>query len=56
MKGGGLPSQGLIHAQFAAAHPAGKPHQILPAGFSYVHPVPTVVQVKPAEKKQPAGE
>jgi len=56
MKGGGLPSQGLIHAQFAAAHPAGKPHQILPAGFPYVHHVPTVVQVKPAEKKQPAGE
>jgi hypothetical protein len=56
MKGGGLPSQGLIHAQFAAAHPAGKQHQILPAGFPYVHHVPTVVQVKPAEKKQPAGE
>ena len=56
MKGGGLPSQGLIHAQFAAAQPPGKPHQILPAGFSYVHPVPTAVQVKPAEKKQPAGE
>ncbi|KAJ6988450.1 hypothetical protein NC653_021388 [Populus alba x Populus x berolinensis] len=56
MKGGGLPPQGLIHAQFAAVQPSGKPHQILPAGFSYVHPVPTAVQVKPAEQKQPAGE
>ncbi|KAJ6356437.1 hypothetical protein OIU78_004524 [Salix suchowensis] len=56
MKGGGLTSQGLIHAQFAAAPPAGKPHQILSAGFPYVHPVPAAVQVKPAEKKQPAGE
>ncbi|KAB5537814.1 hypothetical protein DKX38_015347 [Salix brachista] len=56
MKGGGLTSQGLIHAQFAAAPPAGKPHQILSAGFPYVHPIPAAVQVKPAEKKQPAGE
>jgi hypothetical protein len=56
MKGGGLPPQGLIHAQFAAVQPSGKPHQILPAGFHYVHPVPTAVQVKPAEQKQPAGE
>ncbi|KAF9673923.1 hypothetical protein SADUNF_Sadunf10G0074300 [Salix dunnii] len=56
MKGGGLTSQGLIHAQFAAAPSAGKQHQILSAGFPYVHPVPTAVQVKPAEKKQPAGE
>ncbi|KAJ6351213.1 hypothetical protein OIU78_007195 [Salix suchowensis] len=56
MKGGGLPSQGLIHAQFAAVQPSGKQHQILPAGFPYVHHVPTAVQVKPAEQKQPAGE
>ncbi|CAK7327020.1 unnamed protein product [Dovyalis caffra] len=56
MKGGGLHSQGLIHAQFAAAQHSGKPHQILPAAFPYVHPVPTAVPVKPAEQKQPAGE
>ncbi|XP_020534183.2 protein TIME FOR COFFEE isoform X6 [Jatropha curcas] len=55
MKGGGLPSQGLIHAQFAAAQTSGKPH-LVPAGLSYVHAVPTAVQVKPAEHKQPAAE
>lgn len=57
----GLPSQAqaLMHpAQFAAAAAAqsGNPHQLLPAGFSYVHAVPAAVQVKPAEQKQPAGE
>ncbi|XP_021636853.2 protein TIME FOR COFFEE isoform X4 [Hevea brasiliensis] len=53
MKGGGLPSQGVIHAQFAAAHSPGKPH-LVPGGggFPYVH----AVQVKPAEQKQPAAE
>ncbi|OAY27929.1 protein TIME FOR COFFEE isoform X3 [Manihot esculenta] len=51
MKGGGLPSQGLIHAQFSAAQTTGKPH-LVPAGFPYVH----AVQVKPAEQKQPAAE
>ncbi|PON80113.1 Protein TIME FOR COFFEE [Parasponia andersonii] len=59
MKGGGLPSQTLMHpAQFAvaAASQSGNPHQLLPAGFPYVHAVPTAVQVKPAEQKQPAGE
>ncbi|KAL0376606.1 UNVERIFIED_CONTAM: hypothetical protein Scaly_0778200 [Sesamum calycinum] len=46
VKGGGLPSQ-------FAAQPTGT---LLPAGFSYVHPIPaTTVQVKPAEQKQPAG-
>ncbi|KAJ9700315.1 hypothetical protein PVL29_005893 [Vitis rotundifolia] len=53
MKGGGLPSQGIIHAaQFAAAQSSGNPHSLFP----YVHAVPTAVQVKPAEQKQPAGE
>ncbi|XP_062108374.1 protein TIME FOR COFFEE isoform X2 [Humulus lupulus] len=55
MKGGGLPSQALMHPQYAAAQ-SGNPHQLLPAGFPYVHAVPTAVQVKPAEQKQPAGE
>lgn len=57
MKGSGLSSQTLMHhAQFAAAQSSG-PHQIVPGGFPYVHAIPTVVQVKPAEqKKQPAGE
>ncbi|KAL0457224.1 UNVERIFIED_CONTAM: hypothetical protein Slati_1061600 [Sesamum latifolium] len=45
VKGGGLPSQ-------FAAQPTGT---LLPAGFSYVHPIPATVQVKPAEQKQPAG-
>ncbi|KAJ4722430.1 Protein TIME FOR COFFEE [Melia azedarach] len=57
MKGGGIPSQGLVHtAQFAATQSSGKPHQLVPTGFTYVHAVPTAVQVKPAEQKQPAGE
>ncbi|KAL5785510.1 hypothetical protein ACOSQ2_007902 [Xanthoceras sorbifolium] len=56
MKGGGLTSQGLIHSvQFATAQSSGKPHQLVP-GFTYVHTVPTAVQVKPSEQKQPAGE
>lgn len=51
-----LPTQGLLHpAQFAAMPPSGSHHQFVPAGFSYVHPVPSV-QVKPSEQKQPAGE
>lgn len=57
MKGGGLPSQGLVHAgQFATTQSSGKQHQLVPPGFPYVHAVPTAVQVKPAEQKQPAGE
>ncbi|XP_059434987.1 protein TIME FOR COFFEE isoform X2 [Corylus avellana] len=57
MKGGGLPSQGILHVtQFGAAQSPGNPHQLLPAGFSYVRAVPTPVPVKPAEQKQPAGE
>lgn len=51
MKGGGLSSQGLMHAQFAAAQSSGKTH-LLPASFPYVH----AVQVKPAEQKQPAAD
>lgn len=52
-----LPTQGLLHpSQFGAMPPSGNHHQFVPAGFSYVHPVPTAVQVKPAEQKQPAGE
>ncbi|KAB2009448.1 hypothetical protein ES319_D10G167400v1 [Gossypium barbadense] len=54
MKGGGIASQGLIHAaQFAATQTSGKPYQLVP-GFPYVHAVPAAVQVKPAEQKQPA--
>ncbi|KAF4367863.1 hypothetical protein G4B88_003342 [Cannabis sativa] len=55
MKGGGLPSQALMHPQYAAAQ-SGNPHQLLPAGFPYAHAVPTAVQVKPTEQKQPAGD
>ncbi|XP_061338597.1 protein TIME FOR COFFEE-like [Gastrolobium bilobum] len=55
-KGSALPSQGLVHpAQFAAMPPSGNHHQFVPSGFTYVHPVPTAVQMKP-EQKQPAGE
>lgn len=57
MKGGGLPSQGIIHAaQYAAAQSTGNPHSLMPTSFPYVHAVPTAVQVKPAEQKQPAGK
>lgn len=57
MKGGGLPPQSILHVtQFGAAQSSGNPHQLLPAGLSYVRAVPTPVQVKPAEQKQPAGE
>lgn len=55
MKGGVLPSQSILHAQFAAQS-AGNQHQLLPAGFPYVQPVPAAVHVKPAEQKQPAGK
>ncbi|KAI4317795.1 hypothetical protein L6164_025636 [Bauhinia variegata] len=57
LKGGSLPTQGLLHpAQFAAAQSSvGNHHQFVPP-FSYVHAVPSAVQVKPAEQKQPAGE
>lgn len=54
MKGGGLPTQAILHpAQFAAAQSSGNPHQLVPAGFPYVHTA--AVQVKPTEQKQPAG-
>eukprot|EP00257_Ricinus_communis_P015419 XP_015573332.1 protein TIME FOR COFFEE [Ricinus communis] len=56
MKGGGIPSQGLIHAQFAATQSSGKTTHLVPTGFPYVHAVPTAVQVKPAEQKQPAAD
>ncbi|XP_038724144.1 protein TIME FOR COFFEE-like isoform X2 [Tripterygium wilfordii] len=56
MKGGILTSQGLMHAPYSATQSSAKPHQLVPTSFSYVHPVPTPVQVKPAEQKQPAGE
>ncbi|XP_061354400.1 protein TIME FOR COFFEE isoform X2 [Gastrolobium bilobum] len=56
-KSGGLPMPGLLHpAQFATMPPSGNHHQFVPAGFTYVHTVPSAVQVKPAEQKQPAGE
>lgn len=51
----GMPPQGIFHAaQFAQS--AGGTHQLVPAGFQYVHAVPAAVQVKPSEQKQPAGE
>ncbi|XP_030548134.1 protein TIME FOR COFFEE isoform X2 [Rhodamnia argentea] len=54
--GGGLPTQSILHAaQFTVAQPSGSPHQLVPAGFQYIHPVPNAVQVKPAEQKQPAA-
>ncbi|KAJ8547373.1 hypothetical protein K7X08_010959 [Anisodus acutangulus] len=55
MKGGVFPSQGILHAAQYTTQTSGSQHQLLPAGFSYVHPVPAAVQVKPAEQKQPAG-
>ncbi|KAI4342754.1 hypothetical protein MLD38_027339 [Melastoma candidum] len=57
MKGGTLQSQGILHAaQFSVTQSSGGSHQIVPAGVSYVHSVPSIVQVKPAEQKQPEGE
>lgn len=57
-KGSGLQAQGLLHmAQFAASHSSGNSHHIMPAGgFSYVQSIPSAVQLKAAEDKQPAGE
>ncbi|KAL6497789.1 hypothetical protein OROHE_026939 [Orobanche hederae] len=52
VKGGALQSQGFIHASPFGGQSTG---MMLPAGFSYVHPVPAGVQVKPADQKQPAG-
>ncbi|KAL6548398.1 hypothetical protein OROGR_008819 [Orobanche gracilis] len=52
VKGGGLQSQGVVHASPFGGQSTG---MMLPAGFSYVHPVPAGVQVKPADQKQPAG-
>ncbi|KAL7081074.1 hypothetical protein ACP275_14G017000 [Erythranthe tilingii] len=56
-KGGGglLSSQGIVQAAQFAAQPAGTTTTLLPNGFTYAHPVPAAVQVKPAEQKQPAG-
>lgn len=54
MKGGGLPPQTILHpTQFVAAQSSGNPHQLVPAGFPYVHTA--AVQVKSTEQKQPAG-
>ncbi|GER44700.1 hypothetical protein STAS_21608 [Striga asiatica] len=53
-KGGGFQSQsqGMMHVSHFGSQSSG---MMLPAGFSYIHPVPAGVQVKPAEQKQPAG-
>ena len=51
----GLPPQGIFHAA-PFAQSAGGTHQLVPAGFPYVHAVQAAVQAKPAEQKQPAGE
>ncbi|GFZ08840.1 time for coffee [Actinidia rufa] len=55
--GGGLGSLGTTHhsAQFSSQS-SGKTHPVLPPGFSYIPAVPSPVQAKPAEQKQPAGE
>lgn len=55
MKGSGIPTQAILHpGQFAAAaQSSGNPHQLVPAGFPYVHSA--AVQVKSTEQKQPAG-
>lgn len=53
---GGISSHILQVSPYGVAQSSGNPHQLLPAGFPYVHAVPTSVQVKPAEQKQPAGE
>lgn len=53
---GGLPPQSILHAAQFNTQSTGNQHQLLPAGFPYVHPVPAAVQVKPAEQKQPAGK
>lgn len=51
---GGLPTQAILHpAQFATTQSSGNPHQLVPAGFPYVHTA--AVQVKSTEQKQPAG-
>lgn len=56
MKGGGG-GGGIIHpVQFSTSQSSGKPHHLVPAGFPYVHAVPTAVQVKSTEQKQQAGE
>lgn len=52
---GGLPPPSILHTAQFVAQSTGNQHQLLPAGFPYVHPVPAAVQVKPAEQKQPAG-
>ncbi|XP_057467575.1 protein TIME FOR COFFEE-like isoform X1 [Actinidia eriantha] len=54
--GGGLGSLGTTHhsAQFSSQS-SGKTHPVLPPGFSYIPAVPSPVQAKPAEQKQPAG-
>ncbi|GAU14862.1 hypothetical protein TSUD_46550 [Trifolium subterraneum] len=54
-KGSTLNTQGHLHpSQFSAMQQSGNHHQFVPAGFYNVQPVPTAVQVKPAEQKQPA--
>ncbi|KAK6117260.1 hypothetical protein DH2020_049025 [Rehmannia glutinosa] len=52
VKGGILSSQGMLQGSPFASQSTGP---LLPAGFSYVHPVPAGVQVKPVEQKQPAA-
>ena len=52
---GGISSQILPVGPYGVVQSSVNPHQLVPAGFPY-HAVPTSVQVKPAEQKQPAGE
>lgn len=53
---GGISSQILQVGPYGVAQSSGSPHQLVSAGFPYIHAVPNSVQVKPAEQKQPAGE
>ncbi|KAK4773198.1 hypothetical protein SAY87_028217 [Trapa incisa] len=57
LKGGGLTSHGILHgAQFASvAQTSIGPHQIVSAGFPYIHMTQTAPPIKAAEQKQPAA-
>ncbi|CDY10637.1 BnaA05g17250D [Brassica napus] len=59
----GYPAKAIAAAAAAANNVKGgggmgktQQHQLGPPGFTYVHAVPSAVQVKPADQKQQAGE
>ncbi|PSR85370.1 Protein TIME FOR COFFEE like [Actinidia chinensis var. chinensis] len=51
--GGGLASQRTTNH---LAQSSGNAHPLLPPGFSYIPAVPSPVQAKPVEQKQPSGK